>query len=734
LTAKPNRNERPDGRVRSALGRGWEYVRCRLAALLPCRFSILVLAVVTLVFTVSDQGAETLRVLAEFTPKVAGVAATHQSGPSYPIRVALFLAATTAFALLLWFCSRQSLWFENDAGPPPADVRGLVKWAPRVLGALGFLGPGLGLLLAARSLHGSPAATLMITLAVALAGGAAAFLYVVSRVQKRQRITIDRYERRVGRFRYLDPVAKAVFWITFGVGVALFVVILWRPILFSQAIGAPSVLLLCACIWVVAGATLLFFARTRRFPILTLLVVCAFAWSRWTDNHVVERLPNTRHPPRIGMEDALLRRLAALDTDFGEVDHTIFIVAAEGGGIRAAYWTAAVLSAIQDGHPSFAAHCFAISGVSGGSLGAAVFTTLVQNGQTDYRDKSHRILSADFLSPTLARMFGADLPKQFLPFVPIPDRGRALELAWEFGWRDVNRGAFSKSFLGLLGDRRPILFLNGTWAETGRRIIFSPVKIDGAFENAVDGIDCVDGDLRISTAVHMSARFTYVSPAATILRDPPEPSMHVVDGGYFEDSGAATASNVLAAVDQLSVNSPHHELRRLHPHVLLIRYSEAPLPTPFLPDEAEKASDKAPDRKGSQQTENSEKFRPFSSELLSPVRAMVGARTARGQFAIEELKNRSGEGRYDEIVLGRDPTTPLPLGWLLSAAARNAIDAEFGEGRQPAVAIARMNGLFESQAPAVAYSDPLAKKAVTAQKGVEKDVGKLINQAIFASR
>jgi len=425
----------------------------------------------------------------------------------------------------------------------------------------------------------------------------------------------------------------------------------------------------------------------------------------------------------------LVDRLDALDAAYGKLDHNVFIVAAEGGGIRAAYWTAAVLSAIQDSHPSFAAHCFAISGVSGGSLGGAVFTTLVQKGQTGYRDKSHRILSADFLSPTLARMFGADLPKQFLPFVPIPDRGRALELAWEFGWRDVSRGAFSKSFLGLLDPTRPILFLNGTWAETGRRIVFSPVKIDSAFENAMDGIDCVDGDLRISTAVHMSARFTYVSPAATILRDPPATSMHVVDGGYFEDSGATTASNILAAIDQARLDEKHPDFRRLHPHVLLIRYSEA-VQAPFALDEPGQASD----RKGSQQAENSEKFRPFSSELLSPVRAMVGARTARGQFAIEELKNRSGEERYQEIVLGRDPTTPLPLGWLLSTAARNAIDSEFGEGREPAAKIAMLKPLFESEAPALAYQDPLAKQATAAKKGVEQDVGRLLKQAIFASR
>ena len=62
--------------------------------------------------------------------------------------------------------------------------------------------------------------------------------------------------------------------------------------------------------------------------------------------------------------------------DAGET-HPLYIVATEGGGIRAAYWTAAVLGEIQDKNPNFAAHLFAISGVSGGSLGAAVFEALL---------------------------------------------------------------------------------------------------------------------------------------------------------------------------------------------------------------------------------------------------------------------------------------------------------------------------------------------------------------------
>ena len=41
------------------------------------------------------------------------------------------------------------------------------------------------------------------------------------------------------------------------------------------------------------------------------------------------------------------------------------VVAAAGGGVRASYWTAAILGKIQDMYGDFGKHVFAISAVSG---------------------------------------------------------------------------------------------------------------------------------------------------------------------------------------------------------------------------------------------------------------------------------------------------------------------------------------------------------------------------------
>src|SRR5207247_11291415 len=57
--------------------------------------------------------------------------------------------------------------------------------------------------------------------------------------------------------------------------------------------------------------------------------------------------------------------------------YPVVIVAAEGGGIRAAYWTATLLAAIQEKQPRFARPVYAIGGVSGGSVGAGVLEAAV---------------------------------------------------------------------------------------------------------------------------------------------------------------------------------------------------------------------------------------------------------------------------------------------------------------------------------------------------------------------
>jgi hypothetical protein len=241
----------------------------------------------------------------------------------------------------------------------------------------------------------------------------------------------------------------------------------------------------------------------------------------------------------------------------------MLVVATAGGGIRAAYWTATVLeklAATGDVRP----YLFAISGVSGGSVGTAAFEAALtkrdENGKSCKPGqagcpRATQYLTEDFLAPALASLIFVDLPASFLPDFGLGDRGAALERSFE----DASEGLLARPFLSFFrykndaaasGDEspwwRPILLLNATHEETGNRIITGHVRIDrDVFLDALDALHELGNDVRASTAAHNSARFSYVSPAGALGDDAFGNSKgSVIDGGYFENYGALTALEI----------------------------------------------------------------------------------------------------------------------------------------------------------------------------------------------
>jgi hypothetical protein len=230
----------------------------------------------------------------------------------------------------------------------------------------------------------------------------------------------------------------------------------------------------------------------------------------------------------------------------------MIIVATAGGGIRAAQWTAAVLERLEQdlGPQILRRHLFAISGVSGGSVGAAAYIA-----ELDRRPESAafatKVLERDFLAPALAALAFVDLPSTILPDFGQGDRGYALERSWE----EATGGQLARGFLSFfpnaqeLGDRpwRPALLFNATHQRTGRRVITSHLRIERQiFLDSWDAHDLLKADMPASVAAHNSARFSYVSPAGRLIsRDlsvGDEGRLgFLLDGGYSENFGAITA-------------------------------------------------------------------------------------------------------------------------------------------------------------------------------------------------
>jgi len=668
-----------------------------------CRFSVLTLAVGIAFLVFVPQGQEVLR-------RLAGGSA---------LQWISFLLAVLLWALGSWYWARTILSFRFRDWPPapdPADpgriawIRGGHKWVPRIVGALSILTVTVAFLVASVPLYYASPEFKNAKVEQQLLWGAAAASFAVGTgfslfVHFRRRWFArlfsepERAAPPVDAYRLATELPRVTRWVlvaSLAFASLCLVAFAIRPLnlVLAPLLGAATILLLAAAAWAPVGSLLVYVGNRERFPILLALGAVVVAFSLLNDNHPVRVLPDTAPPPpraasvsdhfALWLAERKRPGTAAMPaTARGRIP--VFIVAAEGGGIRAAYWTGMVLAGIQDRHPAFANHAFAISGVSGGSLGGAVFTALTAEQRESgtvcpvakrpesrmFADCTREILKQDFLAPTLATMLYPDFVQRFLPF-PIDyfDRGVTLEESWEQAWERVtgNRrfaGRFGALWEGGTGLRVPALALNGTSVEHGGRLLTSNLPVIAReFPDAADLRFKLTGEVRLSTAVNNSARFTYVSPAGRVAD-----GQHVVDGGYFENSGAMTAGEILAAV-------------------------MAADPSAIIPVVVHISND--PDREAGRTTLGND----VASEILAPILALLNARLARGSHDTLALQQRvEALGGYFLHFGLRDLGVPLPLGWALADSARFQMDFQLAayfkcrvEGDRNAVALRELLG------------------------------------------
>jgi hypothetical protein len=115
----------------------------------------------------------------------------------------------------------------------------------------------------------------------------------------------------------------------------------------------------------------------------------------------------------------------------------IVFVATAGGASRAAYWTGGVLGAIEAKTGGrFSRNVFAISSVSGGTLGAATY--LAERAENipagAMLDRMRCENGANHLSPAIAGLLFPDLLQRFIRLTVFPDRAEYLERSFAASW------------------------------------------------------------------------------------------------------------------------------------------------------------------------------------------------------------------------------------------------------------------------------------------------------------
>lgn len=437
------------------------------------------------------------------------------------------------------------------------------------------------------------------------------------------------------------------------------------------------------------GSWMSYIADKHGYPLIALLVVAALISSYTNDNHEIRHAQNgvdVKSRPSVTQ---------ALDV-WGEANRTegdeaipFVVVATAGGGIRAAYWTGTVLGDIHDRADNFPQRTFALSGVSGGSVGATVYRALLDVPPEQLRKPcdnkmkvcAQLILGNDFLGPLTAAMLFPDLAQRFWPMPIFPDRAAALEESLEDSFYNISGSKALTGSLGALGVRAgvPSLFLNATWVDNGRRIVASNVQYSkdnpdeaASFVLSNDELDELGYDLRLSTAAHNSARFPFVSPPG-MWKHNGKIAGRLQDGGLFENYGAETALEILdLACHRFACPEADKETKKIKqniiPVVILITSD------PSLPDDLF----------------DSPKLDPiqFGYEVRSTFRTYERVRGGRGAEAIYKLKEwakKNGGNSFEfRMCQNNSKAVQPPLGWTLSPAAQDTIKSYlFGDSKNP---------------------------------------------------
>lgn len=189
----------------------------------------------------------------------------------------------------------------------------------------------------------------------------------------------------------------------------------------------------------------------------------------------------------------------------------------------------------------------------------------------------------------------------------------------------------------------PALLANTTEADSGRLLVFSPIRDLGPYIRSYatvaapekDEYGAVLGvsDMRLSTVMGLSARFPYITPAGSVVLNEARRSIdsetgfvtqdivaqkaRLVDGGYFENSGIATAIEMMRLLDH------KHRQGLIDLRLIVFDLTE-------------------------------DKYREPSyglGELMSPIKALLSVRTTRSVLVQNEVRREFGDlCRY--IILG----------------------------------------------------------------------------------
>lgn len=472
-------------------------------------------------------------------------------------------------------------------------------------------------------------------------------------------------------------IRYSTIWVVFGFGVLVLIGIVCWKVSWPRLLGPTNIVLSALMTWTAIGTLIIPVSARSRLPIISLFLLYALVLNAlgWNFNGAVYPINEESSSEQRKSIGSYFDQWA---TDLVTKDTTrkvpVFIVAAEGGGLRSGYWSSSILAKIQAECQEFHKHLFAISSVSGGSFGSGMYLSFLAGRMQEdtfshFGDSMKRIMHKDYLAPVSAGLVYPNLLQQFIPF-PISkfDRAKYLEASWMETWvetfpkadnfwvKPINRIYQEDASL-------PLLVLNTTHVESGKRAVWSYGKFNDVSQvsDLIDlfGIKGISPDYSLAQCVSSSARFPYVTPSARIMQND-KVWGHLVDGGYYENIGVFTGIDIY---HEIQAHLSKSNGSKAHAHA-------SPYDFHFIILRAYPTADK-------------HNAKESFNELVDPVRGLYNTRGGHSSHSIAQLTyllelklGDSTEAAKHVHMFELDPHEgpEIPTSWYLSDTVRKMID------------------------------------------------------------
>ncbi|HTI09923.1 MAG TPA: hypothetical protein VL832_15255 [Puia sp.] len=318
------------------------------------------------------------------------------------------------------------------------------------------------------------------------------------------------------------------------------------------------------------------------FVLLIVVIALLISISANNDYHAVRQTNITSTPTPVALDQYFKQWLLQRREEIEKAPDSfpVFLVNTYGGGIRAAAFTNMVFSYLDSSliagradHKGFEHFVFSVSGVSGGTIGAALQCAyrakyLDSSSNAYSLDSFFRFYQHDFLTPVLSNALGGDVWASVSSFHLWKDRSEIQENLWEgFGRQDLHL-QLDREFNALWDTSQynraryevPLLFSNTLNIDDGLKGICAPVALDPIdfpatifIRSRIDALNVQkkkDKDslqsLSLMTGAFLSARFPYLSPSGKMGA-----GYHFMDGGVKDNSGAATSEAIFTCLARL---------------------------------------------------------------------------------------------------------------------------------------------------------------------------------------